>query len=522
MAKHDKILIPLLPNEHWWGGIVRHGDQMPFGARTNYRARLYQNLYGNQGCPLLVSSKGRYLWSEEPFTFTFEEGLLTIEDMLGVVEQGEGHENLRGAFLAACQKFFPPSGRMPDELCFLSSQFNSWIDVRKKPTQEKILAYARSILDAGLPPGVFIIDDFWYKNNGVWEWDFDAFPKPKEIIDFLHKQGFLVMLWISPWVTADTRQYAWLWEKGYLLTSEWEPLEDDKEWPTESDMPVVQQWWNGYSAVLDLSNPDTFAWLQRELDKLVDEYRVDGFKFDGGDPYRYMPTDRSYAPRTPNGHCEDFARIGLKYDLSEYRACWKLGGQHLLQRVRDKAHLWGVGGLADTIPTSLCHGLVGYPYTLPDMVGGGEITYAVDEVDQELFIRWAQCATFFPIIQYSLLPNRVLDNEHLSICMDAIKLRTDLGPTILELAKHAAKTGEPIMRHMAYVFPDEGFEMVNDQYMLGDEILVAPVLNQGQYARNARFPSGRWQGDDGSFVEGPCEIEISAPLTRVPWYTKLA
>ncbi|RPI31976.1 MAG: glycoside hydrolase, partial [Chloroflexota bacterium] len=377
--------------------------------------------------------------------------------------------------------------------------------------------------DAGLPPGVMLIDDFWYRNCGLWKWDLEAFPNPKELVDQLHHWGFLVMLWICPWVTADTRQYEFLSNQHFLITASKMPLGDDLELASGAeDRPVIQQWWNGYSAILDLSNPAAFAWLQHELDDLVKTYGIDGFKFDGGDPFRYLPGYQTAMPRTPNGHCEDFARIGLKYELSEYRACWKLGGHHLLQRVRDKAHKWGVGGMADTIPTSLAQGLSGYPFTCPDMVGGGEITYDISCLDQELFVRWAQCGTFFPVIQYSLLPNRVLDAQHLKWCMDMIQLRQKIGPEILALARHASKTGEPIMRHMAYMFPGAGMEKVLDQYMLGDRYLVAPVLMQGQTRRWVRFPPGKWRGDDGSLVQGPCEEEIEAPISRLPWYTRLA
>lgn len=522
MSAHKTVEVKLLPNEYWWGGLTRHGDRMPFSAAGPYTQPLYQNLMGNQGSPLLVSSRGRYAWSEEPFTFEFADDRLILSDTLGQIEQGDGHASLRGAYLAACQKFFPPSGKMPHELSFLAPQYNSWIDVRKHPTQEKILQYAQSILDAGLPPGVFMIDDFWYRNNGVWKWDLEAFPCPKEMIDTLHRQGFLVMLWVSPWVTSDSREYEVLFNKGYLICTDRMPEGDDLEFATGPERrPVIQRWWNGYSAVLDLSNPAAFAWFQGELDELVERYGVDGFKFDGGDPFRYQPWYETCSPRTPNAHCEDFGRVGLKYSLSEYRACWKLGGQHLMQRVRDKAHKWGVGGLADTIPTSLAQGLVGYPYTCPDMVGGGEISYDISHLDQELFIRWAQSGTFFPMVQYSLLPNRVLNEDHLKMCMDTIRLRMQMGPEILSLARHASRTGEPIMRHMAYVFPGEHMEQVRDQYMLGDRYLIAPVMGQGQTSRTVRFPAGKWKGDDGSVVQGPAEVEVDAPISRLPWYTRM-
>ncbi|RPI33849.1 MAG: glycoside hydrolase, partial [Chloroflexota bacterium] len=229
MTERSKIERKLLPGEHWWGGLTRHGDRMPFNADSSYRQSLYQNLMGNQGCPLLVSSRGRYIWSEEPFTFEFKGGWLVIEDALGPILEGESQRDLRGAYLAACWNYFPPSGKIPHPLSFTAPQYNSWIDVRKYPTQESILKYARSILDAGLPPGVMLIDDFWYRNCGLWKWDLEAFPNPKELVDQLHHWGFLVMLWICPWVTADTRQYEFLSNQHILITASKMPLGDDLE-----------------------------------------------------------------------------------------------------------------------------------------------------------------------------------------------------------------------------------------------------------------------------------------------------
>ena len=516
------IEIKLLPGEYWWGGLARHGDQMPFGQATTYRQSLHRTFLGNQACPLLVSNKGRYIWSEDPFTFEFKDGWLFVDEYLGPVILEEDKGSLRGAYLSACQRFFPPSGRIPHKLSFLAPQYNTWIAMGKYPTQEKVLQYAREILGNGMPAGVLMIDDFWYKNNGIWEWDLSVFPDPKAMVDQLHAWGFQVVVWVSPWVTADTRRYQQLAASRYLLFEAGQPTSDEAQVDGQlEESPVVQRWWNGASAVLDLSNPDAFMWFQSELDQLVERYGIDGFKFDGGDPFRYQPTDLSFAPRTPSGHSEDYGRVGLKYNISEYRACWKLGSQPLIQRVRDKAHRWGEGGLADTLPTSLAHGLMGYAYTCPDMVGGGELGSIPLILDQELYVRWAQSATFFPIIQYSMLPYRVLDKDYLALVEPMIDLRKKFGPEILQLAWDAAKTGEPVMRHMAYAFPDAGLETVIDQYMLGDRYLVAPALNKGQLHRIVRFPVGDWRGDDGHVVHGPRETEIETPLARLPWYTRI-
>ena len=105
------------------------------------------------------------------------------------------------------------------------------------------------------------------------------------------------------------------------------------------------------------------------------EYGVDGFKFDGGDaPYYTTPAmlgpAKSHQSRTPNGHSEEFAKLGLDYPLNEYRATWKMGGQPLAQRLRDKNHDWA--DLRTLIPGILNQGIMGYSFTCPDMIGGGE------------------------------------------------------------------------------------------------------------------------------------------------------
>ena len=124
------------------------------------------------------------------------------------------------------------------------------------------------------------------------------------------------------------------------------------------------------------------------------------------------------------------------------------------------------------------------------------------------------------MMQFSVAPWRVLDREHLQHCLDAAKLHERMGAEILELALQAAKDGEPILRHMAYVFPDEHMEEIDDQFMLGDHLLVAPVLKKGQRARKIVFPEGLWEDEAGHQIEGPVEKEIAAPLHVLPWYRR--
>nr|WP_261305104.1 TIM-barrel domain-containing protein [Paenibacillus andongensis] len=199
------------------------------------------------------------------------------------------------------------------------------------------------------------------------------------------------------------------------------------------------------------------------------------------------------------------------------RAC----GRSVTHGIGDKNHEWQGNGLDALIPDGLAQGLLGYAYTCPDMIGGGEYTnFTSARLDSELFVRYAKCSALFPMMQFSAAPWRVLDDEHLRYCVEAAKLHAQFGSEILDLAKHSAITGEPILRHMAYEFPEEGMETIQDQFMLGSSLLVAPVVVKGMRTRIVMFPFGTWIGDDGSIVKGPVNLQIEVPLGRLPWYRK--
>jgi len=510
--EYKKFDLKLLPNEYWWGGAIEDGVSMPYGS-GDFTGDL-RRLKGNQGAPLLLSSKGRYIWSEHPFIFRFHKGTLTIQYRYGEIQYGEGFGSLPSAYQYAAKTFFPFSGTYPDELNFLAPQYNTWIEMHYGPCQEKVLQYAQAILDNGMPPGVLMIDDNWMNDYGSWDFYPGRFPDPREMVDTLHAMGFRVMLWVCPYVSPDSLNFRKLWAEGFLLKN-------------KEGEPYLRRWWNGYSALIDFSNQEAVSWFQEQLDRLVDRYGIDGFKFDAGDPILFDSEDMEpitwHTSIYPNEDCRNYALMGTRYPFNEYRESWKCGGQPLVQRLRDKEHGWGRGGLASLIPNAIAQGLMGYPYNCPDMIGGGldgDFTSPNFKLDQELYVRYAQCAALFPIMQFSLAPWRVLDKEHLGYCMETVRLREALGPEIVSLAKHAAKTGEPILRSMEYVFPGKGYECIKDQFMLGNDILVAPVLQKGAVKRTVVFPEGIWEGDDGKPVEGPITREIDAPLSRLPWFRR--
>ncbi|HWX20945.1 MAG TPA: glycoside hydrolase family 31 protein [Candidatus Binatia bacterium] len=500
-----RVAVSTSTNACWWAGIIEHGFRMPLA--DGYQADMCGDTYGNQSQPLLLSSQGDVIWSDDAFAIQLSQSSLTVETRGGRLRQAKCGDSLRDAFLYASRTYFPPSGRIPDELLFLAPQYNTWIELKYDQNQTDILKYATGIQDNGFPPGVLMIDDNWQQNYGQWEFKRDKFPDPKAMIDHLHQRGFKVMLWICPFVNTNCEVYQELARRNLLLK---EP----------SGAVASIKWWNGESALLDFTNPEAAAWFRSRLDHLQSTYQVDGFKFDGGDSSFYKGAMASKSV-PPNTQSELYGKIGLQYPLNEYRAMWKMGGQPLAERLRDKDHSWS--DLRKLVPNMLLEGLMGYPFSCPDMIGGGEYKsfQTGSTLDQELVVRSAQCHALMPMMQFSVAPWRVLDKSHLEAVLKAVRVREKHKNYILGLVRESALTGEPAVRSMEYVFPHQWYERVNDQFMLGDRILVAPVLERGACHRDVILPIGAWKGFDGKRYAGPARVSIPVAYDELCYFEKM-
>jgi len=106
-----------------------------------------------------------------------------------------------------------------------------------------------------------------------------------------------------------------------------------------------------------------------------------------------------------------------------------------------------------------------------------------------------------PVMQFSVAPWRILDDRYMNACKKAVEIRKEFTPLILRLAKESSKTGEPIVRPMAYVFPHQGYDAIDEQFMLGDSILVAPVIQKNLIL---------FIRQSGSFMNGSGKIKTSS------------
>lgn len=487
--------ISILENEYWWGGVVDEGINMPWSRETEYRLDFSGD--GIDQCsPLLLSNKGRVIHSDKPFCLEFKNGIIEIDDKYEI-ELLEGFVDLKGAHTEVAKRYFVLSGEIPDARFFEVPQYNTWIELMYNQNEKQILEYAHSIVDNGMTPGILMIDEGWSEDYGVFDFYPGRFENPKKMVEELHSLGFTVMLWITPQISPDSNAFRELRDTDMLIKD-------------ENNNHAIRKWWNGYSCVLDLSNPKTVEWFKGKLNGVMEKYNVDGFKFDAGDAYFYRDSDNTYVKQTANDNTRDYGRLATDYKFNEYRAVWNMGGEPIVCRLQDKAHSWDENGIKRILPNMLMQGLMGYFFCCPDMIGGGaggSFLRKGFSLDEELYIRWLEASVLCPMMQFSIAPWRVLSEENQKIVRQYAHIREKYSDYIILLAKNAAITGEPIARHMEYEFPGEGYEKTTDMFMLGDKYLVVPMLEKGAAKRTVRLPEGIWE-EDGQEYAGGNEIEL--------------
>lgn len=511
--KKQTINLIIGEKEAWYGGSVRHGFKMPLTKNSKYQIDFNVMPTDNQFNTVFVSTEGRYVISKGELSVSVFGGVFTVISDEGI-EIGNTGKTLKDAYLEAASKLFIKSKKSVPAESLIKPQFCSWTETGVNVSGEKIVAYAKSIVDAGYAHDIMIIDDGWSNGYGDWSFDTNKFPNPKKTVDELHSLGFKVILWLVPFVNENTKTFETLKANGGLIRN--------------ADGSLYKaEWWNGRSCVLDLTSPFAGKWIRQTLNYLQTEYGVDGFKFDAGDPNYYLYDNLTYAPTTPVKQCEAWTELAEEFDLSELRACYKHGGSHVIMRLCDKRRCWnadcGIGGL---VPDIINAGLCGYAYTCADMIGGGIISEFLNDngenYDYEIISRFCECCALLPCMQFSYgywkKNAKVAD-----IFSKFINLHLSFSDYFKDLISQSEKDFSPIVRSLEYEFPHQGYEFEMHDFMLGDKILVSPVIKVGVYEKEVRLPSGcGWICEtDGKKYRGGETAKVSCPIGTLVYFRRM-
>ena len=481
-------------NEFLFGLTANDGIYMPFKAGFERDLNVWHA--GNQAASIIYSTKGRLIYSKLPFKFTMKDGSFEI-DSTEQIEFKKVGSSMKDAYKYLVEHYFINTHKIPDIEMFEKPQYNTWIEMPYECTEEKILKYANEILHNGFPAGVLMIDDCWCKDYGTWEFDPEKFKDPKGMVDKLHKLGFKVMVWCCPFVSPDSKEFRKLENLGYLVKN-------------PDGTTFISHWWNGYSAVYDLSNKDAYKYFQNVLINLQNNFGIDGFKLDAGDPEYYRNDNVFQNSKVISDQATFLSKLGEDFPLSELRVGFNNGISPIANRLRDKNHSWDNEGINTLVMDGISLGLLGYPFLCPDMIGGGMVSsFETDNfrLDQELFVRYSTISALFPMMQFSLSPWKVLDEEHLLMVKKSLDLHEKYKNDIINEVYKTQDSGEPLIRHLAYEF-GEKFAEVNDEFLLGDSILVCPMITKGEN-RKLVVPSSSWIDNNGNiFKEGVYDVTI--------------
>jgi alpha-glucosidase len=460
------------------------------------------------------------------------------------------------------------TGRMPLpplwSLGYQQSRFSYFPEAR-------VREIAKEFRQRRIPADTIYIDIDFMDGFRIFTWDKEKFPNPSQMIADLKKDGFYSIVIVNPAVKKDDNYFMYREgrEQNFFVK---------RADGTEFNGSV----WAGNSAFIDFTNPNARAWYGAKY-KIFLEQGVAGFWNDMNEPsvfpdekenpvplmnspFKTIPLDARHdgdgfvAPRRivmpppdrlsgktktpyyPKGVDGTHARFHNVYGMQMARATWENLSKlepnkrpFVLSRagfsgVQRYAAVWTGDNTASwehlqlSLPMLLNMSVSGIPFVGAD-VGG----YS-DNPSGELFARWLQSAALTPLLRPHAEKGTVnkepweFGADFEKINRASIELRYQFLPYIYTLFRQQEENGQPVLRPLWFAYPkDAKTYLIDDQYLVGGDMLVAPVVRQGQTKRNVYFPAGDdwrdWQ--TGALYKGGTAAEVDAPLEKLPLFVRV-
>jgi alpha-D-xyloside xylohydrolase len=407
----------------------------------------------------------------------------------------------------------------PPEVALWS--YGVWMSRMSYRTAEEVNQVARRLRAERFPCDVLHVDVGWFKEDWVCDWEFcpTKFPDPARWLGELREAGFRVTLWNLPHVGRTSKLYEEAIRSGFAK----EP---------ETAGKISESIFSGleHVATLDFTNPEAVEWYKERWRPLL-KMGVAAIKADFGEhihtavDYQAMPGIRLH---------NLFALLYQKaaYEVSREvqvqpliwaRSAWAGAQRYPVHWGGDCAGSWA--GLSGSIRGGLHLGLSGFAYWSCDVPGfHGVPDFMNTWPSDTLYMRWTQASTFLSHFRYHGAQPR--EPYAYPAIADLVRkwwnLRYALIPYLHEEARLATQTGFPLMRAMIFEAPDDPVcWTLDDQFMCGSSILVAPVMNDTG-TRSLYLPAGDWLDFwTGEHVQGPCWITArTSPLDTIPVFLR--
>ena len=541
----------LQPDEKIFGG----GERAISLNRRGHHFPLYNNpWYGysegadalNFSVPFFTSSKGYGLFFDNPSKGyvdigktsgnIFEAGFMSGQLNVYII-MGKDYQEI----LSSYQKL---TGTQPIPPRWALGNFMSRFGYSSEKQSENILNKMKA---EHVPVDAIIFDLFWFGDSikgtlGNLDWvNKDKWPNPKKMISGFTQQKINTILIAEPFILKGTKNYTAA-QKFLATDSVGKPF-------------VLTDFYFGYGGLLDIFRKDAGDWIWKNHYKKQIANGVTGWWTDLGEPEKH-----------PSNMMHNFADFGIKRLLTAdevhnvYGHYWNkmlftnyakefpkkrlfhlnrsgfAGSQRysIFPWSGDISRNWS--GLRAQLPVMLGMSMSGVPYIHADAGG-----FAGGDGDNELYVRWLQFAGFTPIFRphgtalYEIDKNAfsfpsepaLIEEPFRSYAKEVINLRYALLPYNYTLAYKQATKGAPLVAPLYYYNPKDTIAMlIEDEFMWGENILVAPVLQKGARERKLYLPEGNWYAFN-HFKKGSTDnviykswVNVTASLNEIPVFVK--
>ena len=478
----------------------------------------------NYSVPLVVSSKKYLLFFDNP-----QKGYADVgETDPGVLEWGAigglmkyivivGHD-----YKSIAKDYAGLTGFQPLPPRWVLGNLQSRMAYRTQYETDSVVTLMQ---EKDFPLDAVILDFYWFGDSikgtmGRLKWYAPNWPDPKGMIEKFKKEGVKTVLITEPYILDSLDNFKEAAAKGVLAKD------------SLGNPYINYEFYFGNGGLIDMFNPAACDWFWEKYKKQID-IGVAGWWGDLGEPESH-PSDIYHV----NGKADEvhniFGHYWHKCLFNKYRQDYPdrrlfnlnragyAGSQRysIFPWTGDVSRSWG--GLQAQLPLMLHMSLSGLPFIHSDAGG-----FAQGTKDNELYTRWLQMACFSPVLRPhgSGIPSEPVyfNDTTQKIVRDFMDLRYSLLPYIYTLAYQAATDGEPIVRPLFYEFPDDSITYdVGDEYMFGADMLVAPVVVQGQKMRKVYLPEGAGWYDfwDNRKYEGGQWIALKTNPETIPVFVR--
>ncbi|MRJ46964.1 alpha-xylosidase [Fundicoccus ignavus] len=438
--------------------------------------------------PFYISNRGYGVFVDSPDKVSFEVASEKVskvqfsvpgEVMQYYIIAGDNLKEVLEHYTAFTGKpAFPPAWSYG---LWLSTSFLTDYD------EATVTEFVDGMIERDIPLEVFHFDCLWMEEFewSNFTWDSRTFPEPEKMLARLKEKGLKICVWINPYVGQKSPMFDEGMEKGYFIKR------------SNGD---VWQWdkWQAGLAVVDFTNPAAAKWYRDKLSALLD-MGVDSFKTDFGEriPVDCVYHDGSNPHRMHNYYTQLYnkevfdllvERRGEKEAVLFARSA-TVGGQQF------PVH-WGgdctsdYPSMAESLRAGLSFGMSGFGYWSHD-IGGFETGCTPD-----IYKRWTQFGLLSSHSRYhgswEYKVPWLYGEEAVDVSRKFTKLKLNLMPYLMKESVYTHTTGIPMMRSMVLEFPEDlATHTLDRQYMLGEDLLVAPVFNEAGIV-DFYVPAGKW------------------------------